>query len=248
MKNYLFFIEISLIMLLTTGTLAILKDNYKQNQGCLTFTLDDGLASQYITAYPLLKENNFSATFFIIANITKDLDDLNRSFMNKAQVKELIENNFEIGSHTLTHSSLTELNEEQVEREIKLSKELLENLYNIKINSFAFPYTHYNKRILTIAEKYYKNIRIAKNEKQYLLMDIFALKRENNIKLACDEINKAKKEGTWLIFILHDIIENPKLWDTSISDFKDVLKCAKESQIKVDSFSECKINYPKEFN
>jgi len=98
MKKSLFLLELVSILIISI-VLIIAQDNSQKqkNKDCLSLTFDDGLESQYMAAYSLLKEKNFSATFFIIANITSDPDLLNRNFMTPAEIKKLIENNFEIG-------------------------------------------------------------------------------------------------------------------------------------------------------
>ena len=50
-------------------------------------------------------------------------------------LEKLFENNFEIGSHTLSHPMLISLSNEEIEKELKESKELLEKNYKISVNS-----------------------------------------------------------------------------------------------------------------
>lgn len=237
MRRLLFFLELILILLAASIALVVSKDNIsvEKNTSCLSFTFDDGLESHYTNVYPILKEKNFSATFFVIANITSDLDELNRNLIKNYQVKELIENGFEIGSHTLTHALLTELNEEKVERELKESKEILEKTYNITMNSFAFPYSRYNYNILSVAKKYYNIIR----DETFQIYS-FGLRSDSNIKEMCNNIYDAKRKNLHIALIFHDIIELPKIWDTSITDFRDILECAEKSSIRIDSLRGCK--------
>ena len=159
-----------------------------------------------MAAYSLLKEKNFSATFFIIANITSDPDLLNRNFMTPAEIKKLIENNFEIGSHTLSHPMLISLSNEEIEKELKESKELLEKNYKISVNSLAFPYSRHNNNILIMAKKYYGVIR-----DETFQVYSFALKKDTNVKEAGDYIAYAKLKNRHIAIIFHDIIQRPKI-------------------------------------
>ena len=52
------------------------------------------------------------------------------------------------GSHSLTHVDLTKLGESELEREIKESKEILEEKLNETIEGFAYPYGFFNERVI----------------------------------------------------------------------------------------------------
>ena len=240
-NNYLFSIELILLVLIGIGITTITDTKTGTNKNaCLSLTFDDGLESHYSIVYPLLKEKNFTATFFIIANISSDPDDLGRRFMSSEDIKKLSEDNFEIGSHTLSHEKLTNLSKEEIEKELKESKELLEKTYNISIYSVAFPYGDYDKNVLKIARKYYLNTRsISEYEKEHLIINSFAMKQNINVQDICQYIDYANRNKLLLIIIFHDISNKPKLWDTSIEDFKTILKCIDDSKIKVGSITEC---------
>jgi len=243
-NNYLFFIELTLLIVISIGIIIIAKNTNINKKSCLSLTFDDGLESDYTIAYPLLKEKNFSATFFIIANITSDPDEINRRFLKPYQIKELSEAGFEIGSHSLSHKMLTTLSNEEIEKELKESKELLEKNYNITINSFAYPYGKYNGDIIKLAKKYYINTRVIQQfhyNQQDVIINSFAMKKDTNINEICESVNYANKNKLWVTVIFHDISQNPKLWDTSIDDFENILNCIQESKIKVGSLIECRI-------
>jgi peptidoglycan/xylan/chitin deacetylase (PgdA/CDA1 family) len=61
----------------------------------------------------------------------------------------------EIGSHTCTHPNLTFLPQDELERELKESKDSLENLLDKEITSFAYPFTAYNEAVKKTVHKYY---------------------------------------------------------------------------------------------
>jgi peptidoglycan/xylan/chitin deacetylase (PgdA/CDA1 family) len=229
---------ILIIIILTYLTYLIIADpeNPKENS-CLTLTFDDGILSHYTTVYPLLKEKDFSATFFIIANKTKFE---NKSLMNFDQIKELQNNGFEIGSHTITHPRLTKLEENQITKELFESKQILEQK-GFEINSLSIPYRNYNKQILEQANQYYPTIRDNYNTKSGgFFFNSLSVDVETNIEKICKKIHTAKEKNYWLILIMHDINNNPERWDLSEENFKKVLACAKKAEIKVDSLSNCK--------
>ena len=64
-------------------------------------------------------------------------------FMSWEHAKELLTNGMEIGSHTLTHPILAQLNMEQQKLEISESKTMLEERLHCTINSIAYPVGRY---------------------------------------------------------------------------------------------------------
>jgi len=82
------------------------------------------------------------------------LAESHQLFMNWEHAKSLLEQGMEIGSHTLTHPILTQLDTEQHEEEIVNSKLILEARLNYKINSIAYPvgrYYCYNEKSFVFA-------------------------------------------------------------------------------------------------
>src|SRR5262245_4406196 len=64
----------------------------------VVITFDDGSASDYEVAAPLLAQRGFGATFYVVPG------RLGREgSMTEAQVAELSRAGFEIGSHSMTH-------------------------------------------------------------------------------------------------------------------------------------------------
>lgn len=230
-----------ILLLPILSLLLIFAFPMNKSSACLSLTFDDGYQSHYNIVYPLLYEKNFSATFFIIVNKSKFE---NKELMSSEQIKYLAEQGFEIGSHTLDHPFLTDLSEKEIENEMNESKKLIEENYNIEVESLAFPYSKYNEKTLSIAEKYYLNLRNSfRKNKKTILLDSYGLQRNTSAEVICENINLAKNQGQWLILIFHDISDNPQVWDSSIYDFKKILKCTKESGIVVDSIKQCRKKY-----
>lgn len=121
----------------------------------IIITFDDGYLDTYRFAFPLMKEYGMKGVVFVIGDqsIKTNVWDDNKpeiikaSLMNSDQIVEMHNNGFEIGVHTLTHSHLTKLSEEQCMREIKMPKIILESIIGSKINSFSYPYGKVNNRV-----------------------------------------------------------------------------------------------------
>lgn len=210
--------------------------------GCLSLTFDDGLKSHYQTVYPMLKEKSLGATFFIIANRT--IDDLGRNLMSETEIREIAEDGFEIGSHTLSHKNLKKQSYEGIELELRDSKEILEKKHGINLTSLAFPYGKYNKDILEISEKYYLIQRdffpfIFRYSKDNKLVKGVGISKYDSSARVCRKIKYAKKNNLWLVLVFHDVNENPPRWDTSTENFREIIDCAESSGIKIDSLYNC---------
>ena len=73
------------------------------------------------------------------------------------QLADLSKNNLiEIGSHTLTHAKLTSLNNDEIFKELSVSKKIIEEKIKKKVNFLAYPYgstNEVNDKIIKIAEQ-----------------------------------------------------------------------------------------------
>jgi len=100
------------------------------------------------------------------------------SISNWGQVKDLDQHVLEIGSHSLTHPNLDRLNTEEAQREISLSKNLIEEKLQRSINHFNYPAGAFNANIKSMARKagYATAVSIIPGLNDYKT-DIFALRR-----------------------------------------------------------------------
>lgn len=111
-------------------------------------TFDDGWKSQYEHAIPVLKKYHFKATFFIIVNYVGS-----SAFMSWDQLKELIGQGMEIGSHTLSHPNLKTISEGKMNQEVASSKAILEKKLKTKIIVLAYPYGAYDSRVIKAVKR-----------------------------------------------------------------------------------------------
>lgn len=99
----------------------------------VVITFDDGYLDLYQNAYPILQEYGFAGTAFIIGE-TVDT----RGNLSSDQLRELISQGWEIGSHSMHHTDLT-LGIGWHE-EITASKSYFEDKLGVEIRTFAYPY------------------------------------------------------------------------------------------------------------
>lgn len=104
----------------------------------IILTFDDGSETVYTTALPIMQRYGFTGTAYLVyyyLGIT--------NYMDVDQVRALHTAGWEIGSHGLSHVDLTARTERQT-IEIVGSRRMFQDLLQIPILSFAYPYGAYN--------------------------------------------------------------------------------------------------------
>ena len=103
----------------------------------VTTSWDDGQESDVRLA-GLLTKYHMKGTFYVTKDYLKPLSE-----------EKIIEisHHHEIGAHTLTHPTLTEITHEEAEKEITGSKKYLENIVNRPVTMFCYPKGKYNEGI-----------------------------------------------------------------------------------------------------
>ena len=125
-------------------------------QKAVLLSFDDGYADNYKYAYPVLREEKVTGTFFVVSSMVgKD----NR--MTAGQLKEMQANGMKIGSHTVNHEVLTKKSAEQIDYELRVSREQLETMLGKPVYALAYPAGYVNSTVQSIAEKYYDMAFIA---------------------------------------------------------------------------------------
>jgi peptidoglycan/xylan/chitin deacetylase (PgdA/CDA1 family) len=127
-------------------------------QFSVELTFDDGYLDHYHIAR-FLARRGIKATFFITTHL--------RTFEGKPLltsspklIQEIHNLGHEIGSHSCTHQNLTAIPTHQAEREVKESREYLNELLGSNIDGFAYPGGQYNATVINIVRKYYKYARL----------------------------------------------------------------------------------------
>ncbi len=126
----------------------------------VVLTFDDGFRNFYDEAMPVLTENGFSATVFIVSDYIGRRNDWEvppaglgvRDLLTWQQAGELARNGIEIGSHTSTHPDLRRVSDSEAQREIAGSRMKIEDHLGQEVVSFAYPFGETN----AIAKEYVK--------------------------------------------------------------------------------------------
>ena len=124
------------------------------HEPAVVITFDDGCETDALIAAPLLAEFGFKATFYVIAGRVGL-----RGHLSPTQLRELSAAGFEIGCHSMTHSYLDELNDEQLRVELSEAKDRLEQITHRRIAHFSCPGGRWSRSLArTAAEVGYDSI------------------------------------------------------------------------------------------
>lgn len=119
-------------------------------QKTVALTFDDGYLDNYTNVLPLLKKYNATATFFIVQSKIGHY-----RYMTHDQIRYMINNGMEIGSHTINHQILTDIKPEFLIWELATSKYFLKRDFDgYIVRSLSYPSGKYNDKILEATKKH----------------------------------------------------------------------------------------------
>lgn len=120
---------------------------------CINF--DDGY-KDVLEVKDFVKANGIKPTMFLLSDTNHanrfELQN-KRKFLSKSEIKVLLREGWEIGSHTATHSNMHSLNKNEIENEVVMSKNTLETELGIEIKYLAYPKGRYTNEIIKKARK-----------------------------------------------------------------------------------------------
>jgi len=153
----------------------------------VVISIDDGYRSAYNIAWPILKKYDFVATFFIYI----DFVGVSKNAITWDQLREMKKSGFEIGAHTISHCDLTRQNKGEdaqaymarIEKELGMSKQIIDKKLNQNTVFLAFPYGRYNHRVLDMCKRLGYTIAVSvKRGSNSFFADPFTLRRNQILK------------------------------------------------------------------
>lgn len=127
----------------------------------VALTFDDCYLDQYRTAVPVLRRYGYPATFFAVSQrLGKTSEWAKESrgepelpLMGEAELIQLNVWGFDVGCHTRTHPHLSGIDRSTQSEEIFLAKKDLENLLEVPVTLFCYPYGDYRPETLELVRQ-----------------------------------------------------------------------------------------------
>jgi len=156
-------------------------------------TFDDGYASVYRVAFPILQQYNWTAIIFIApgehASTQGDasLPQLfNGEMLRWNEIREMRAHGITFGAHTLTHPDLTRLDHAYAENELRLSQSILADALGEAIPLFAYPFGRFNTQVRELTARYFQAAVSDRLGLMNAQSDVFALERVETFYLQAD--------------------------------------------------------------
>lgn len=213
-------------------------ENQESLKPLITFVDDDGRDGTYEIIKDICQQYNIP---FVIALYSK-------STITDEQGLEL-QNEYgcEITGHSMSHSFLHTLNEEQLEYELGENKrELLKKGYNV--SNFVYPQNTHNELVHKVARKYYncactvgtdqtnKMNEVTNFGLLRVAMGTFCQEGKDNLAYYKSMVDKCISEKSWLIFMTH------VSWETHTQamtqDIKDTISYIKSKNVDIVTLQE----------
>jgi peptidoglycan/xylan/chitin deacetylase (PgdA/CDA1 family) len=152
-----------------------------EKENAIAITFDDGSETD-LAAATVLKEHGFGATFYVTAGFIGS-----QGYMSPAQLRQLNESGFEIGSHSMTHRYLPDLEDAALHEELYESRHRLEEIIGKSIRHFSCPGGRYDRRVAAFArEAGYASVatsraRVNSRSSEHYALGRVAIMRDSNL-------------------------------------------------------------------
>lgn len=125
----------------------------------IILTFDDGYRNVLRYAHPVLSREKYPYTVFVVSGKVGGTNDWvsaegyeTSSLMDWDEIREIKASGLaDIQAHTVTHRKLTDLTDEEIDVELKSSKDAIEEHLNHSIQTICYPYGAHDHKVVDIA-------------------------------------------------------------------------------------------------
>jgi len=177
---------------------------YDFKSSIVSLTFDDASINQFVVALPMLVEKGIPATFYVI---TDEVDSLIKAILlqNKS-------NDYEIGSHTVNHHDLVQIDIDEAKAELLDSRTFLQDNFGINAGlTMSYPWGLYNNNILSLTKDIYLAARTTDpgynsliNLNRYTIK-VKSFDKQTGSYQANSWVDYAIQKDLWLVEMIHGI-------------------------------------------
>jgi len=205
--------------------------------GAVSFTFDDNCPNQLSVVKPMFDQYGFKMTFFSVISWGPNWTALQAAALN----------GHEIGSHTVSHTSLSSLTDDQQTAEFKNSQDAINShIQGQKCLTIAYPNCVLGNS--SICKQYYIAARVCsgvivpKTPSDFMNISSIVCGSQGSIQKTSDFTNKANAAATsngWVVFLIHAIDNESGYSPTSSTEIKGALDYLNQNKDKfwVSTFS-----------
>jgi peptidoglycan-N-acetylglucosamine deacetylase len=200
-------------------------------QGAVSFTFDDNCPNQLSIVMPMFDQYGFKMTFFTVINWGPNWTALQAAALN----------GHEIASHTMSHTSLNSLTDEQQTAELKNSQDAINShIQGQKCLTIAYPNCILGNS--SICSQYYiaargcSGVVEPKTPSNFMNISSIVCGNQGSIQKIGDftnKINAAVSSKGWVVFLIHAIDNEPGYSSTSSTELKGALDYINLNKSKV---------------
>jgi peptidoglycan/xylan/chitin deacetylase (PgdA/CDA1 family) len=124
----------------------------------VVITFDDGYRDNHHAALPILQRFGYTATVFLVSRLVGgtnrwDPNEPPAPLLDAAEIREMQRAGIDFQSHTCTHARLTAVPADVARRELRESRDDLEQLLGARVTAIAYPWGEYDATVLRLAEE-----------------------------------------------------------------------------------------------
>ncbi len=208
----------------------------------VSLNFDDGWEDDTISAFPILKNLGFKATWFFATTYLENSPATGAiNVSGPSAVHALFNDGQEVGGHTVTHPDLTTLNQTDLDYELNHSKQYLESLIGMgNVTNLATPYGTYSDQVIATAKPLYNSLRSTDegfntpDDFDQFRLEVQNMQKTTTLAQFKSWIDQANKDHSWLVLVYHRVATSSlEDFDTPIADFKPQMDYIKQSGIEV---------------
>jgi hypothetical protein len=205
--------------------------------GAVSFTFDDNCPNQLSVVKPMFDQYGFKMTFYSVINWGPNWTALQAAALN----------GHEVGSHTLSHTNLSSLTNDQQTTELKNSQDAINShIQGQKCLTIAYPNCVVGNS--SICKQYYiaargcSGVVVSKTPSDFMNISSIVCGNQGSIQKTSDFTNKANAAAAsngWVVFLIHAIDNESGYSPTSSTEIKGALDYLNQNNNKfwVSTFS-----------